>query len=143
MMDIDRPFYGWANWGTWKAVEVFERNKRYNRHLDMVIDDCAEDGMTRDQAIDRVADEIKDIVFGEFYDAQQQASELVLELMFGPKDLDLDYRAIAEHFMGGYRPRQSSDNRRPKTSQCKRNGASKPKATAKKAPAKKATSGRR
>ena len=141
-MDINRPFYGWANWGTWQTVEVFERNRRYNRDIVIAIDDCEEEGLPKGTAVQRVADEIEKIVRNEFYDAEQGASELVIQLMFTPEDLEIDYEAIAEHFMTGYRPRQSSDNRRPKASQCKRNGASKPKATTKKAPAKKATSRR-
>ncbi len=141
-MDVNRPFYGWANWGTWQTVEVFERNKPYRRQLEMVIDDCAEEGMSESEALRWVSDEIRNIVRNEFHDAEQGASVLVLELMFTPEDLEIDYEAIAEHFMTGYRPRQSSDNRRPKASQCRRGGTAK-RTTPKKAPAKKAASGRR
>ncbi len=127
-MDVNRPFYGWANWGTWQTVEVFERNKPYRRQLEMVIDDCEEEGWPKGTAVERVAEEIRNIVRNEFYDVQQQASDLVLELMFTPEDLEIDYEAIAEHFMTRYSPRQSSDNRRPKTSQSGRTGTSKTKA---------------
>ena len=145
-MDVNRPFYGWANWGTWKTVEVFERNRHYNRDIVIAIDDCEEEGLPKSEAVQRVAREIGNIVRNEFFDVQQEASELVLELLFTPEDLEIDYEAIAEHFMDGYRPRQSSDNRRPKASQCKRNGTSgkkttKPKTSGKK-PAARATSRR-
>ena len=141
-MDINRPFYGWANWGTWKTVEVFERNRRYNRDMVIAIDDCEEEGLPKGTAVQRVADEIEKIIRNEFYDAEQGASELVIQLMFTPEDLEIDYEAIAEHFMTGYRPRQSSDNRRPKASQCRSGGTAK-RTTPRKAPAKKAASGRR
>ena len=141
-MDVNIPFYGWANWGTWQTVEVFERNRRYNRDIVIAIDDCEEEGLPKGTAVQRVADEIEKIVRNEFHDAEQGASELVIQLMFTPEDLEIDYEAIAEHFMTGYRPRQSSDNRRPKASQCRRGGTAK-RTTPKKAPAKKAASGRR
>jgi len=140
-MDVNRPFYGWANWGTWKTVEVFERNRHYNRDIVIAIDDCEEEGLPKGTAVQRVADDIEKIVRNEFYDAEQGASELVIQLMFTPEDLEIDYEAIAEHFMTGYHPRQSSENSRPKASQCKRNGTSgkkttKPKTSGKKPVAK-------
>ena len=118
------------NQETYQVAYVFKNQARYFNQLAGVIDDCRSDGLTEVQTVNRVADEMKDILGGELYEARLGMSGLVNALMPRMGNLDIDFKAVARYIIDSYSPGQRSNNRRPRT-------------TSGKAPAKKPTNRRR
>lgn len=105
---------GWSTWESYQVADVFEHHKRYYDQIAEVIGDCRSDGMTRAQTVNRVADEMKDIIGGEFYEARSRMTSIVNALTPHERDMDIEYKALAEYFVDsiGSRAKQRSDNRK-------------------------------
>ncbi len=129
---MNGSYDGWRNWETAQIAYVFTNYRKYYATFDMILDDFGCEGRSRSQAVNRIADEMKDMVCGELYEARQNISTIPDALMLNEGDLDIDYEALAEYIVNriGYHPEQCSENRKPRT-------------TSGKAPAKKAPARRR
>lgn len=136
--------YGqWRNWETAQVAYIYEEYKDYRQAIEVVLDDCECEGLSEDEAVNRVADEIWATLRTEFDDARNCASDAVNALILDTNDLDIDYGMLAEHFVGmiGYHPQQSSENRKPRKAAAKSSQSNNRKP--RKAPAKKPAQRRR
>ncbi len=113
---------GWSNWESYQVADVFEHQRRYYNQIAEVIRDFESEGMTKTQTVNRVADEMKDIIGGEFYDARMKMTGVVNALTPHVSDLDIEYKAIAQYLVDsiGFHAKQSSDNRKPRTASGKK-----------------------
>ncbi len=101
-MDLNGKCEGWTNWGTYKVILALDNDEGYNGMVLDWVDECSEQGMTKAQARDELAERIENIVEEEFYEMSNRGSLLAQELAVRPDWMNINYRELADYYLSDY-----------------------------------------
>ncbi len=130
-MDLNGKCNGYTNWGTYKTILILDNDEGYCNTIQGWVDDYSEQGMTKAQARNELANRIEEIVKEEFYDMVDEGSLLAQELAVRPEWMNINYNEIADDYLKDYNAKKGKSSSRSSNLKSSRGGKKQTRGTSK------------
>ncbi len=97
----DDEYEGWRNRSTWAIALWFNNDEGLYYMARDWFEQCADEGMPYAQAVEEVANDIRDFVQEEYAEAVDRINAIIVDgFLTNPQDVYIDYDKIAMRFVG-------------------------------------------